>query len=157
MFAVNGIGTRRLATLRSSQPISSRLLSLGVGRNCILKSLYTTTQQTDPETLYIPPNLSGIPQRWTAMKNTDLQEEIKEYLDWKMASPWKQMSQNEQIASYYLAYGRWGPRSNSTSKDGPDINVTYFIFRVMFNVVMISALGVSYINWRKDKNYHDSD
>ena len=74
-----------------------------------------------------------------------------------MASPWKQMSQNEQIARYYLAYGRWGPRSNSTSKDGPDINVTYFIFRVMFNVVMISALGVSYINWRKDKNYHDSD
>ncbi|KAG0659330.1 hypothetical protein C6P45_001872 [Maudiozyma exigua] len=116
-----------------------------------------STSGTDTDILYSPPSLTRIPERWTSMKNTDLQEEIKEYLDWKMMSPWKDMSHDEQIASYYLAYGSWGPRSDSTTKDKSEINVTYFIFRVMFNIVMISALGVSYVNWREDKNYHDID
>ena len=156
MFSINRIATRGLATVRSSQSVPSRLLPVGVVQKFVIKSLHTTAQ-AHSDTLYTPPDLSGIPQRWTAMKNTDLQEEIKEYLYWKMMSPWEQMSQNEQIASYYLAYGTWGPRSDSSQKDKSDINVTYFIFRVMFNIVMISALGVSYVNWRKDRNHYGSD
>ena len=156
MFGVNSVPSRRLATLSRLRPITSELLSLGVRRSYIVKTMYSTSG-TDTDILYSPPSLVRISERWTSMKNTDLQEEIKEYLDWKMMIPWKEMSHDEQIASYYLAYGSWGPRSDSATEDKSEINVTYFIFRAMFNIVMISALGVSYINWRKDKNHHDSD
>lgn len=119
------------------------------------KATYRTIHEGSDGSAYTPPNLSEIPRRWPVMKNMALQEEIKEYLDWKMQGPWQEMTREEKVASFYLAYGLWGPRAGvrkeaNLGKD-TEINITYFIFRVLFNVTLLGALGVSYINWKYDK------
>ncbi|SMN18056.1 similar to Saccharomyces cerevisiae YGL226W MTC3 Protein of unknown function [Maudiozyma saulgeensis] len=122
------------------------------------KVSYSSVHEGIDGTIYSPPSLVDIPKRWSPMKNMALQDEIKEYLDWKMQGSWTEMAREEQIASFYLAYGSWGPRSNN-NVDGKntEINVTYFIFRVLFNVTLLGALGVSYINWKHDKDMDLND
>lgn len=91
------------------------------------------------------------------MKNAELQEEIKEYLDWKMMGPWQEMTKDEMTSAYYIAYGAWGPRAKAekgkTAQSTQQVNVSYFIFRVLFNVTLLGALGVAYINWKHDKKH----
>lgn len=109
---------------------------------------------TGTAAIYTPPSLKDIPRRWPIMKNVELQEEIKEYLDWKMQGPWNKLTKDEQVSAFYIAYGEWGPRGK-TAKGQPaqQVSVSYFIFRVMFNVTLLSALGVAYINWKRDKEH----
>lgn len=102
--------------------------------------------------VYVPPSLVDLPKRWAVMRNTELQEEIKEYLDWQMEGPWGSMTKEEQAGAYHIAYGQWGPRIQNKTEQ-KDVNVSYFIFRVLFNITLISALGVSYVNWKHDKDH----
>lgn len=112
---------------------------------------------TGSAAIYTPPSLANIPARWPVMKNAELQEEIKEYLDWKMMGPWQEMTKDEMTSAYYIAYGAWGPRAKAgkgkTAQPTQQVNVSYFIFRVLFNVTLLGALGVAYINWKHDKEH----
>lgn len=87
-----------------------------------------------------------LPSRWSTM-SPQLQEEITEYLAWKMEDSWKLMTVEELRASYFISYGAWGPRG----KPGVQLTPIMLIWKGLFSSLLFTALGVSLINLRKDK------
>lgn len=50
-----------------------------------------------------------INKRWETMPNTE-QEELVAKLTERQKLPWKELTQNEKQAAWYISYGEWGPR-----------------------------------------------
>ncbi|CAR31062.1 hypothetical protein ZYGR_0P03680 [Zygosaccharomyces rouxii] len=96
---------------------------------------------------YTPPSMVDLPSRWSTM-NPQLQEEITEYLTWKMEDSWKLMTVDELKASYYISYGQWGPRGKTDIQLTP----TMLIWKGLFSTLLFTALGVSLINLKRDKH-----
>ena len=95
---------------------------------------------------YVPPSLSKLNERWQIM-DKQLQDEIIEYLEWKMEDPdWKNMTSDEIKSIYYISYGSWGPRKQRIQN-----NTVYIIFRFIFNLTLLASLGVAYKNWSNDR------
>lgn len=95
---------------------------------------------------YTPPSMVDLPSRWSTM-SPQLQEEITEYLAWKMEDSWKLMTVEELRASYFISYGAWGPRGKLEVQLTPIM----LIWKGLFSSLLFTALGVSLINLRKDK------
>ncbi|GAV54634.1 hypothetical protein ZYGR_0AN01020 [Zygosaccharomyces rouxii] len=95
---------------------------------------------------YTPPSMVDLPSRWLTM-SPQLQEEITEYLVWKMEDSWKLMTVDEIKASYYISYGTWGPRV----KSGIQLTPMLLIWKGLFSTLLFTALGVSLINLKRDK------
>lgn len=104
--------------------------------------------------VYHPPSLTNIPQRWESLP-LPLKEEMQEYIDWQMKGAWQEMPLLEKQAAYYISYGTWGPRSKTTEdplqSSKQQINIPYLTIRGLFNLALFSAVGVAMINWKKDK------
>lgn len=95
---------------------------------------------------YVPPNMADLSSRWPAMDPL-LQEEIIEYLTWKMEGSWRQMSNTELRACYYISYGQWGPRGDS----GEQLSPMLLIWKGLFSTTLFAALGLSLFNLKRDK------
>lgn len=104
-------------------------------------------------TEYIPPNMVNLRETWTTMSKP-LQSEICEYLDWMMEEDWKHLSTVDKQAAYYIAYGECGPRKKTTEATGrvsQEVNMSYIILRVLFNITLFSAAGIAMYNLQLDK------
>ncbi|KAK5781332.1 hypothetical protein RI543_001173 [Arxiozyma heterogenica] len=118
--------------------------------------------------IYHPPSLKNIPTKWNQL-SIPLKEEIQEYLDWQMTGDWRDMSANEKQSIYYISYGSWGPRGNQilnikriftnfgNNNNGTQVNISYLVIRGLFNLALVSAVGVSILNLKKDKQLKDKE
>ena len=116
-------------------------------------SSYSSSVQNNEDTIYTPPSLRDLPSRWAEIKRFDepLAEEIEEYLEWKMEDDWHEMSREEAIAIYYISYGPWGPRATTTTTTAANSNPAYFAVRLAFNLMLLTACGVTLYNLLADK------
>lgn len=117
---------------------------------------------SDHSVIYHPPSLKNIPTRWSSL-SIPLREEIQEYLDWQMTGDWRDMTTDEKQSIYYISYGAWGPRAKHTPNKektstnqvnnihNKQISIPYLVIRGLFNLVLFSAVGVSILNLKKDK------
>lgn len=110
-------------------------------------SLKQLVKRTASSLSYTPPSMVDLPSRWSAM-NPQLQEEITEYLVWKMEDPWKSMNIDERRAIYYISYGNCGPRG---SNSGVQLTPMMLIWKGLFSTLLFTALGISLVNLKKDK------
>lgn len=85
----------------------------------------------------LPPDLSNLDQRWPKMKELD-QADILDYLEAKSAGDWKQLSEQEKRALYYISYGAWGPRSGKH-----ELSTSAVVLKNISRGVALIALGVA--------------
>ncbi|CCD26877.1 Mtc3p NDAI_0I03090 [Naumovozyma dairenensis CBS 421] len=132
-----------------------------VARRASMKSSarlsHTSPPSASKQDVYIPPDeIKDVPQKWDIIKPKMLKDEILEYLRWKMEGNWSKMSREEQMAIYSISYGKWGPRSEAKNKNGlgnggKELNLSYILMRTVFNLILLSAAGVSLLNLKRDK------
>ncbi|AQZ12624.1 MTC3 (YGL226W) [Zygosaccharomyces parabailii] len=100
---------------------------------------------------YAPPSMVDLPSRWPTMDH-QLREEIIEYLTWKMEDSWRNLSNTELKACYYISYGPWGPRGKSTEQLTPML----LIWKGLFSTTLFAALGLSLFNLKRDKQTEEA-
>ncbi|AET38289.1 Mtc3p Ecym_2572 [Eremothecium cymbalariae DBVPG len=121
-------------------------------RNATRCSIHRTLSTTS----YEPPDFKNLTASSWMQKETSIQEEITEYLDWRMTDSWKTLTPDEIKAAYVISYGEWGPRAPQGSKlaqvqmTGPEI-----ILRVITSMVLFTALGIVVLNYKTDKKVSD--
>lgn len=87
------------------------------------------------------PLLDNIEKRWNKMDQMD-QEDVIMYLQYKEKGDWKELSDVEKKAIWYINYGPWGPRSSP--KDDPGV-----VYQLYGAVVFWALFGVGLY-----KGYH---
>ena len=83
-------------TLGVGRTLNSRLVGLNSIRLASTQAISNAT-------------IMDINKRWETMPNTE-QEELVAKLTERQKLPWKELTQNEKQAAWYISYGEWGPR-----------------------------------------------
>lgn len=109
-------------------------------------------KHTNASIKYEPPDMTKVDEKtWPSSYTKDTQEEIKEYLDWKMTDDWKKMSPLDQKMTYFLAFGEHGPRS----KKGGNQTPIERLFETIYKSILFGALAVSVYQFFKDKKINE--
>ncbi|KAH3687230.1 hypothetical protein WICPIJ_001787 [Wickerhamomyces pijperi] len=93
---------------------------------------------------YIPPDLTGIENRWSKMSEFD-QTDLIDHLQERQSQPWGQLSTPEKRALYYIYYGPWGPRSEI-----PVESLASKVLKRLAVFVAVVGLAVAGFNWAVD-------
>jgi hypothetical protein len=103
---------------------------------------------------YDVPELRNIDKRWKTMDALD-QEDIQLYLEDRMRSDWRDLSDDEKKAIWFINYGAWGPRASNPDK--PERIYGYYVWLIVGTMAAATAykFGSEKVN-SNDNNEHEN-
>lgn len=95
----------------------------------------------------IIPDVSELPKRWNKLDALK-QDDIIAYLEDRMRGDWKELTQPERKAIWYVYYGPWGARG----KEQADPGSIYGSFAGFVGVMLLGVVGYQALRKKEPEN-----